>query len=383
MDIPPNLNLENLEALYQKISQAPNSQVRLPKSLFHGGPFGVDAALIQVLVTWVRTKKKSTLQLYSESEDLVASLSSLSKRPAGLAALCLAQQIVDSKQSRVPRSLALAPASDIVDAMYRGDIKKIGTGGVMLFCIAGAEREYLRPFYLRDERKSIRPRRDFDRLAKEMLDVWVGPSKRAALPIGHEGVLGGLIYELIRNTDEHATTDVHGNEYRRSVRGLLLKVRRIEKEDVSAFSSGHPQFTVFLLRSLVGEEKRKKPLRLLELSIFDSGPGLARRWLTQEGQRPLNDLTEISYDQEEKAVRTCFEKYMSTKTSQSAGVGLTLVTDLLQQTNGFLRIRTGRVCLFQDFSSAQRGSTFAPRRWHTKEALAPAEGTVFTIGIPI
>lgn len=90
------------------------------------------------------------------------------------------------------------------------------------------------------------------------------------------------------------------------------------------------------------------------------------------------------YEDEERAVRACFGKG-SAKGQSRFGEGLPHVLRLLRRQKGFLRLRTGRLSFFIDFSNEAQDADDMLRRYQQADlaALAPVAGTLLTILIPI
>jgi hypothetical protein len=81
----------------------------------------------------------------------------------------------------------------------------------------------------------------------------------------------------------------------------------------------------------------------MEINVFDNGPGLASKYLGKP-------LSEVSVKQEWEAVQACWGKWATTSDRQNKGLGLYRVAQTLTESRGFLRLRTGRLSLYRDFS---------------------------------
>ncbi len=118
-------------------------------------------------------------------------------------------------------------------------------------------------------------------------------------------------------------------------------------------------------------------MRLVELSVFDTGPGLGLRWLS--GAKGYTCYADFDEDEELEAIQTCFEKHSTTKASQFSGLGLTMALMAMKRLNAFMTLRTGRVGLYQDFS-VEKTEAFKPRRrFAPRQRLSEIAGTAYTI----
>ena len=122
------------------------------------------------------------------------------------------------------------------------------------------------------------------------------------------------------------------------------------------------------------EEENLKIHRFLELSIVDGGLGFAQRFTGKP-------LSQMSIEDERRITVECFRNGVTSQESQSRGEGLDEVWRTLCKLDGFIRIRTGRVCLFQTFHDRNPSDERAFSNW-SRNVLEHAEGTAFTIIIP-
>jgi hypothetical protein len=84
---------------------------------------------------------------------------------------------------------------------------------------------------------------------------------------------------------------------------------------------------------------------LLEIAVFDSGPGLAARAL----RRRLDDTTPLQ--EEYGGILQCLKVHATSSGKSHHGLGLMEVMRALTAAKAFLRIRTGRLALYRDFLS--------------------------------
>ena len=125
-------------------------------------------------------------------------------------------------------------------------------------------------------------------------------------------------------------------------------------------------------------------LRFIEFCVFDSGLGLARRWLDDKWS------PSISLPAEYSACLECLKKHRSSSNRRDKGRGLAEVMTTLASLNGFLKIRSGRLSLYRDFINTplKTGVTDVelydfPSCTTVLTELAPVFGTYFQLLIPI
>jgi hypothetical protein len=384
------VSLSDIESGYSSLGHIESDVLRIPSSLKYGGGFGVTAALIQFFAYWSRVQKSPTLRLYSSGGSETA-LETLAQEPHGMAALYFAPFVEDGATPGVPTKVGLAHAVRRILAMQSGRYLDTMHGrGVFLACFAGAKNEYLLPFYAKGKSESLRGREDFAKLTAQLIDA-CAPSANRTLAPRRLKAIANLVYELFRNTDEHAQTDEYGDGYHRNIRGVMVKFIAYSGASVSSESSSQdvPQ-NLFMLRTLAnqrlhvdekGRQRAATEASFLEMTVFDTGPGLVRRWLGKNA--PGMSIDEIGISEEVNYIQQCFEQHATTKDGEISGHGLTLVLDALNDLNAFLRLRTGRVCLVQDFS-ALKVAKFSPRHWlKDRHQLPLVAGAAYSIIIPL
>lgn len=384
MQISRKLNLYDIESLYDSIGTDP--QLRLPISMSHGGGLGVDAALAQFIVTWARAYEQSVLHLYAPVEEAIGQIPQVAKSAAGLFALIMSSEIHTEDHQIIDRREALLAIKPLIEAMFVGDIRNTSSTkgarptAINLFSVNYAKREFIKPFYFDHSSPHVQPHSWFSHLVARSSELMTAKQDRATLLKAGLPELGSVLRELIDNADQHAVTDVTGNKYKKALRGTSIKLNRISRQDALAYSDREPELARFILKHFLKSET----LDFLEISVIDSGPGLARRWLTAKEGRPVDSLEKLDFDDELRATLDCFRSHITSKPDADAsGMGLYLALQALNKLKAYVRVRTGRLSLNQAFQGRSGMMEFEPSARGTKERLAAAEGTVFTICIPV
>jgi hypothetical protein len=257
--------------------------------------------------------------------------------------------------------------------------------------VAEEPNEFITPFYQFNRAGGLREKSTFHQIAKDLLGSCNQTLQRRASAETIERI-GNLLYELIKNTDEHARTDVDGKTIIPSVRGVLIRLADLGrfKTDESKLFGDASLATYFSLAMLKqGPARRdakaandKNPF--VELSVFDTGPGLAMRWAN--AKRGTTSLGDISVEEELGWVAECFDLHKTTKIARENGRGLTEAVSTFVELKAFVRLRTGRLSLVQNFlkNTGPAQMKFSPDHWdHKRKELSPVVGTCFTITFPI
>ena len=229
----------------------------------------------------------------------------------------------------------------------------------------------------------------------DMQPVWFNQQNDPSIPT--------ILHELFKNTHDHARTWWDGSEPSFSVRGISCAYYAVEQFPHLTRAIGKEVLdppSVYIRELLDVEQNKLKKLRtvqsskirgFLELSIFDSGPGLVGR---AKGQ----DASKFSPKEQLDIVRECLRKGYSSTENETRGYGLSKVIDRLRQSKGFLRIRTNSVNGFRSFArfgdlgvseNAESGSA-ADRLMDWRNLYSPLQtnyralrGTVVTLIVPL
>jgi hypothetical protein len=316
-----------------------------------------------------------------------------------MCALYFAHQ-VRSGGNVLPRAKALASVAPRVVAMDQYRYRDTQRGrAVALCCFEGARLEFVRSLYAMPSRGSaevttIRSSSEFGEVFTELIEATSSGLSKLLSPTQLE-VLGSLAHQLFKNADVHTLTDSEGRLYDSGVRGIQLREFVIADDAaLQEFGAGDRAFLGYLTKlgnrlqtrtKEAGKGKRLdvswKSTSFLEVTVFDTGPGLALRWLSRsEGATRYAD---VSRDQEYKAVLDCFRLHATTHSAPNRGDGLAIALKAMKELRAFMFLRTGRLALYQDFSSKDHGA-FAPSpRYGGRGLLAEASGASYSICFPV
>jgi hypothetical protein len=222
----------------------------------------------------------------------------------------------------------------------------------------------------------LRPRENFRDLARWLLHGAIPQEYRASIDLEAADAIGAMLFEIFKNTEDHALGDATGNLLDISIRAIKTNHHAITLDDLGRIAQGFRPLATYC-ETLTPPEGAAQT-HLFELSILDSGPGFAVTWTG----RPLDQL---SLEEEERAVRACFGRG-SAKRQSHFGEGLPHVLRLLRRQRGFLRLRTGRLSFYIDFSARHEPEEVAPLRRHELDlahGLSPVSGSLLTILVPM
>lgn len=361
-------------ALRELAASEPLEPLQLPKNIRYLAG-GAEAALTQVIVSWAQRKPGARLETFLSSEDQV---SDFVRRLSGIVAGLSASQAVGRSGISILAELQLAALSRL--ERLQGDRPKIGYRGssVEIVCAdhLGRGAPYLLYLPNPSDEPQLRPRENFRDLAHWLLRRTIPREYQHLFDTEAPDAIGGMLFEIFKNTEDHALVDASGDLLDVSIRAIKTNHIAATPESLERVAESFPPLATF--SSSLRPPRDAAQTHLFELSVLDSGPGFATTWT----KTPLHQL---SIEQEERAVRECFGRG-SAKGESRFGEGLPHVLRLLRRQRGFLRLRTGRLSLHADFSGPTDGDEDSPLTRYVPEnasELAPVAGSLLTILIPM
>lgn len=399
ISLPSQTTFSGLEEFLRQIQRSAGQSLRLPIQVRRGGAFSFSGVAIQAIATWARLHDgRRQLVVASQFANDSTTRARLAGTLFAMSGLYFADEVIAGK-ARVSRSDALEAVAPRVFAMQDYQYRNTLRGqSVALCCFERAKLEFIQSLYVVQKRgtpevTTIRSASEFKQILSRMLDACSSGAARALTNTQIE-VLAQLVHQLFKNADVHTVSDATGRLYDAGIRGIQVREVGIgDEEAFSEFVSGdkalHAYLTKLGRRKLVREEgaqgKKSKLAEwessaFVEITVFDTGPGLALRWLaSQEGATSYSEFDE---ERELEAVKACFKLHASTHSAAMKGDGLPIALRAMKDLRAFMFLRTGRLALYQDFSSGTH-SDFSPKHRYGKHRLSEVVGATYSICFPI
>jgi hypothetical protein len=397
--LPRQTTFAGLEQFLRDVRQSPGQDLRLPMQINHGGAFSFSAVAVQCIATWARLHEgKRRIKLAPNFADDSNTRSRVAGTLYSMSGLYFANEILAGDRA-VPRPEALEAVAPRVFAMQDYQYQDTLRGpSAALCCFEGAKLEFLNSLYVvprrgTPETTTIRSASEFASILPRMLDA-CSTGASSALTTEQTLALAQLVHQLFKNADVHTASDAFGRLYDVGVRGIQVRDVRIADETAfAAFVSDDRALHAYLTklgrrpllrqRGVRGMETKLdawRSSRFVEITVFDTGPGLALRWLARH--KGITQYAEVSREQELEAVKACFQLHATTHSAAMKGDGLPIALGAMKELQAFMFLRTGRLALFQDFSSGEH-SGFAPRNRYGQRQLAEAAGATYSICFPL
>ena len=375
------------------------ARLDIPESIKYAGALGRSIAFAQFVASWAATHTSHYIRTKlsnGRSDDLERFVSRLH----GLTAAYYANQIIARDGETNLRRELLKAAKPRISAMSERRFADAARGPMTEFVFVNRARnqfhsavykstptipdlmdpqrhgelivspEEMNALVYNTLRAQKLARRDFERLEPLLND--------AERPLGH------LLHETFRNTAEHAYLDA-GSIPIKGLRCILIGAHSIQPDALqprALVSTIHPHIDDYFedLRNRAGRLRgtdllgtrpvSRSLIHILEISIFDTGPGFAATIRPVVG----NSIDDAA------CVEECFRDHVSSKPGENSGLGLGRILSHVDSLGGFLRIRTSTVEAF--FSSRSHPPESSPTP-NVVGDLAQVTGTALTIAIPL
>ena len=338
---------------------------------------GGTAALLQLIITWHRRCPDGSVRLHvNPSHDDEAARLMVKRfiaRDHGLVAFSLVGRLRDLTAERDLTDIANDERRARFSAISEGKVHR----GAKAFVLAADNTAWSRPPMLYPRAEAPDAVGDAADVAAALHDIDETISENAWHILAPATVpdVGVLLEELFKNTHQWARKDAEDEPYATSVRGLRIEAHEERDAEALVRAAGDD---ARLLRWATSAADHRGRLRLVELTVFDSGPGL-----------PARALKRIEGD-EYAALQWCLRLHYSTSRAPGRGIGLHQCLTTLTELGAFLRVRCLSLERWRDFRAEPYRPGADPREPYLKEMnqrvgdgpRGPAEGTSYTILVP-
>lgn len=349
------------------------------KLVFSSGVFNLrksamhDASRLQMLMTLARQNiknKKFILNPSSNNEKVLRDIGDYSPGIA-FARLTIGATLGEEELSRKD---LLTPARQKILDTNIGRYNSIIKGRTLDFIfVSGSRTRFLKPLFTHNH-KVKKPSLMFSTVSNLVEEVNKSSSDKISSNLVES--LSVLTSELLKNTQEHATSDREGVEYSSHVEGMIMSWKRLARDDFEQDFSGNEFLKKYWQNSLEITGNCKESFRVFEVSYFDTGPGFVSRYTGL-------DVDEMSLDEEFNFLKKAFLHKSSSKNQNAAGEGLPTVLEELKKIGGLIRVRSGRLSVFNAFMlDGNDRDIYEFKNW-TDKKLRKVEGAVVSILIPL
>lgn len=332
-----------------------------------------DASRLQMVTTFARQYLQYDYLDIHQNALADAAVEAICSHSPGIAAVRLAKGIRLGTHE-IDRREVLKAAVGKMQSTDSGQFEQVVHGRSLdLICVSGSKVQHLRPLF-----SSSGVVKEHSEMQKTMqsLASFVNQQSSDKLSDSFINSLGLFTTELIKNTQEHAVKDHAGKPYLAHIEGMMCGWTRLTEELFSEEFSGNTNLEKYWSKESIKAESGATSLRVFEVSYFDSGPGLVSSFTNRR-------VSEMTLEEERSLLLECLKHKSTSKPEDAAGEGLPTVLSELREIGGLIRIRSGRLSIFNAFSEEDlHRDLFGFEDWSEKE-LAPVEGAVISILVPL
>jgi hypothetical protein len=386
-------SIADSEANLERVSAAaPDTDLLLATNL-SGRSFAGTAALSQLIITWARRCPQGRLRVHAQGGDEKETLAVLERfltTDHGMLAATLAGGVF-TRRGEGDLSSLVEPI--LRSRFSRMDDAETSLRGAKTFAMCLDESDFEAPRTLYRARPvglnrepELRGIEDFQNLAlriQDRLNEGGGDGYLAST-----ASLSRILFELFRNTHDWARYDASERPYApgSSARGLRVERHNVDARAEKELIGPQAPLRDFFAHPRLTPERGRQ--RFAELTVFDSGPGVASRRMA--ASNPEIEAPDIAA--EHTALRECLRKHISSSAAEAKGIGLHQVLKDLTALSGFLWLRSGRLSMYRDFLAMP----YRPDQTEDEPFLldwtagiggvtesAPVAGSFFTALLPI
>lgn len=336
-----------------------------------------DAAYLQLLLTWARLSPSSSVNLLSNThKDVAGILEEACSYSVGIAAIAVAGG-VKVQGKTIPRFEALGPAKPRIDAAYEGRYDDLVKGRTVdLLTVSGADRQFLKPLFFAPIPKAVKDKFDL-KVTVRSIALRASQASPEDWDESTISALSTLVHELFENTQEHATTNLDGQDYRRHVE-LMTASWVVLSDDETQNDLTVNQTLREYWQALSARQKNHRQVAGVCFSFLDSGSGMAARLKRKQ-------YFQMSLQEERAALNECLRMRVTSKSDKGTGGGFNDILNAVSDASGFIRIRSGRIAIFRCFPP---GDEVGPvwegfRDWFGEgKRLQRVAGTLVSVFIP-
>ncbi|TVR12915.1 MAG: hypothetical protein EA401_08090 [Planctomycetota bacterium] len=380
--ISKELSYSGIEAFLAQLNEGP-TQIVIPGKIQMGGVAGLDARLMQLLITAFIGNSSNCLRLYMEKASLEDQTAvRMMEKALWIGAVWAAPEVLRWSKGEsgcaqpIERNQLLTLGKSTMDDLDSLHPRIKGRQLEAVFLEGSKSKNYLASFYADSVRHkdalslpgnidgSLRTRSEYVDLVLKV----AGAEVHGSLTPSVIEAVAHCLRELMENSDVHGMSTANSDSIERGVRYVAIKVKYL-RSDKAADVFGDDVFLQSYGESMVSSDKTTTPI--LEVSVVDSGPGIpdCLRPVFEGGGEAVPDsvLIKKSLDRGVTSLLGPGKRH---------GFGLFHLSRHLQRNGGLATIRsgTGRFDL--------RYGSDVPIVNH-QDNLAPVRGTSVTIMMPV
>lgn len=238
---------------------------------------GAEAALIQFLLTWSRRAENAEVTTdIPQGSTVDGKLSRLCDSHYGLIALLAAARL-----SRAKGEAITIEAQRYAQTVYTKIARKPRSDGRRALFLVAEEQGTIDDINAYN-RISVRPSHPdkvarFKRLLSDEIKRCAQESEAKPLRVDDKEIVAEIVYELFANAEDWGTSGISGGTVRPRIRGVMMSAQE-RGADTDSTQGQHSSGPIGEYITRYEEKSHRTLSAYLEVSVFDSGIGLAQRF---------------------------------------------------------------------------------------------------------
>lgn len=327
--ITKDTSVDQIEDLYESYGEG--HPLSLPNG-FKTLRIGLVSRLSQFFITQEK-KHGSPLHFSWVNPESPNTTTDIIEDPICLTALLMADDIIGENKKPIKREL-----SSLLVKRFDIPVYKKGKR-IQMFAIDHSIDKYARPECFYSSENGAKAPQTASYYFDIVQDYLKQIAKDSKLNIRDYIGIGELLAELVDNTDQHGRSDYAKGKSSRSVRAVVLNSHLIPTGFDASSICGIDNPIASYIGSL---REKNESLNILEISVFDSGPGVYKSLKPHNAPETLAIEADI--------VTSCFKNGVTSKPNGiGVGRGLDRARKILHERQGYLSIRTGRLSMYRNY----------------------------------
>lgn len=388
ISIGNKISYREIESAYKIISSNAKTDLYLPSTL-SSKQMGIYSEIIQLIITWNRLSDgKIYINYDKNTPELNEKLELMFRRYWNFVAASFGytKGIFLSDNTDIRKNIG-GIIRERIDFLNKNESWRKGDT-TFVTAVQHSATPYPTAFYLSNG--SLKSKSEFIEFSKNILvDIATNRIKKTSTKFIEENkqLIGEVVFELIENTHFWSQDNFKGVNNKSGIRGLVASVSHGNKETlIKNCKDDYP--LIEYLHSVLEANSKDENIYIMEISVFDSGSGLASKYLKKD----VNEF--INYEEIYETIMNCLVKGNTSDdySGYERGFGLYNIMKLLNGV-GFLKIRTNGLKLFRNFIKSPFNDTnpniedYKLMDWYKAQSMAnpgyKTEGTLFSIFIPL
>ncbi|OOG79264.1 hypothetical protein, partial [Flavobacterium sp. A45] len=343
ISIKNNISYLEIDRAYKILKKSSNVDLYIPANI-NGKQLGIYSEIIQLIITWSRLSNGKLFVHYnSTTPELDKKIDIMFSRYWNFIAGCMGYKNGIFLLDKTDISSKVANViKDKINFLKFNESWKKGDNS-FITSVQHSANPYPSAFYLSNG--TLKSKKEVIELSKNILiEISKNYTSNTSTVVieYYDKLIGEIIFELIENTHYWGQSNYLNKTFETGIRGLLFSSHHGNKETLLKNCKDDKPLSDYISSLITNDTANNF---IIELSIFDTGSGLASKWL----KKSIEEFT--SKEEVYEAIIDCLVKNNTSDHSSNyeRGFGLHNMMTLLGDRGGYFKLRTNGLKLLRDF----------------------------------